>query len=752
MTLGALTVLLAVQAAQASVAGTVRDAESGATLAGAVVTLTDLDRATTTDPDGRYLLRGVPAGPHHVTIRFIGYAPRSLHALVPREGRLEINVALQPAPVRLQPVDVHATTIGRGTAGSDGTAFPDREISIAAVWNHPLLAEPDVFQALGGGEVVMRPEAPSGLHIRGGASDHTAYLLDGIPVLSPYHAAGMFSAWNPDALSRLQLSSSAPSPALPPTLSGAVEAVTRTPGSMLRAQGAVSTTQTRLTLDGPIGAAGAGYLVSVRSGYPGIIAPRAEVSYVRGTTADALAKLEAPAFGGQLRLLGYLSANDVDAAAVVAADTATSPSNARNVFEWNSRSFGVEWRRPLSSAALRVVGWSTAGTASSEWAAQAGPVDLTAGRHDLGLLAAVERRGSRSGSTLGLRVERSRTSYAISSDSASGPSGSLGGLTTVAAAFGQHARAIHHRVMLDAGAALSSTGGEVYFGPRAQLRWSVGDRLTVSGSFSRTHQFAQSLRNAESVVGTIYPVDLYVGAGARGVPVARSDQGVAALEYRPSGGVRLGVQAYERGFDGLLLVAPADGEPFVTGRFVVGSGAARGASVEATVSARRFGITASYGLQRVRLAYGDSSYVPDHGATHLLEGGVILFPTTTTSLRLGAAGALGRRTTTVAGGLEWEACNLVDLGCEFGGSPHYGGQPLGGTSLPAYIRLDLGVRQHFHLMIGGRDAQIALFGSLTNILGRRNVLTYARDPSTGAAVQVEMRPPAPLVVGLDWRF
>jgi hypothetical protein len=32
------------------------------------------------------------------------------------------------------------------------------------------------------------------------------------------------------------------------------------------------------------------------------------------------------------------------------------------------------------------------------------------------------------------------------------------------------------------------------------------------------------------------------------------------------------------------------------------------------------------------------------------------------------------------------------------------------------------------------------------------VLTYAKDPSTGRVLQIEMRPRAPLVVGLDWQF
>jgi hypothetical protein len=41
---------------------------------------------------------------------------------------------------------------------------------------------------------------------------------------------------------------------------------------------------------------------------------------------------------------------------------------------------------------------------------------------------------------------------------------------------------------------------------------------------------------------------------------------------------------------------------------------------------------------------------------------------------------------------------------------------------------------------------------MTNIAGRRNLLTYSRDPVSGVRSDVEMRPQAPLVVGLEWRF
>jgi hypothetical protein len=165
----------------------------------------------------------------------------------------------------------------------------------------------------------------------------------------------------------------------------------------------------------------------------------------------------------------------------------------------------------------------------------------------------------------------------------------------------------------------------------------------------------------------------------------------------------------------------------------------------------RLGLVASYGFQRVRVDYGASSYVPDHGARHLVEGGLIVFPSPTWSIRFGIAGALGRRATPLSGGLEWEDPNLLDRGNEFGGSPRADGS-LGGAALPAYLRADVGLRKTWHLEMGGRQASIALFGTVTNLLSRKNVLTYATDPATGRPVEIEMRPLAPLVAGLDWRF
>jgi hypothetical protein len=254
------------------------------------------------------------------------------------------------------------------------------------------------------------------------------------------------------------------------------------------------------------------------------------------------------------------------------------------------------------------------------------------------------------------------------------------------------------------------------------------------------------------VAGGIFPADLFLGIGAPGVPVARSDRLVLGADVHPLPGIRFGAQAYVAGFDGLLLVAPRNGEPFTTRGFVAGRGSARGISLEAAASGQWYGAIASWGLQRVRATYGGSSYTPGYASGHLVELGVIVFPAATTSLRLGFTGELDRRSTGILGGFEWESCNLLDQGCEFAGSPVHDSRSPGGTRLPDYFRLDLGVRKHWHLEVGGRDVELGAFGTVTNLFGRRNVLAFATDPSTGRRTVIAMRPLAPLVVGLDWRF
>ena len=750
MVLGALLVVVQGMSTGATVTGQIRNAETGQPLAQASVVLTNLDYTVIADDSGRYRIADVPAGPQHLTYRRIGYAPWTLDALVPRSGSLEINVALRPQPLELAPIYVRAQV-------PDSSAFPptiwmqaDRSASLADVKTHPLLAEPDAFQLLTGGDIVMDPESPSGIHIRGGGSDQVSYLLDGIPVFSPYHVAGSFTAMNPDALDNLEMSVSSPMPGLPEVISGVVSARTRTLGERQTFQGSASTSQFRGTLDGPV-FGNLRYLVSGRTGFVPGFSSTNDASQVGSEAGDWLGKIEVPAFGGQAKVLAYVTGNEISAAAA-GGGSPVDPAIRRNDFSWHSVSIGGNYTRVVSGAVLRVSGWSARADAGSRWNGSAAILKLDAFRRDAGVLVSVTRDRARTTTHFGLRFERSRTSYRVRSDSAGLVLPDIAALTPVVTLFGQHGRRIGARWTSTAGMSLSRAESAWYLSPRALLRFEPTPGLTVIGSVSRLHQFGQSLRNPESIVGLVFPAELYLGVNAPGVPVAGSDQVTLSAELTPAAGVVLSLQLYARRLDGILLVAAGEKEPFASRPPGSGSGHSRGGSLRISLAARRYTVIGNYGIQRTRLEQGALNYAPSYAATHVFDGGIAVFPSATWSLRVGAAGAVGRRTTIPTGAFEWESCNLIDQGCEFGGSPHYGQDPLGGAGLPAYFRLDASVRKHWHLHLGRRDVMVAIFGTATNVLARRNLLTYARSPVNGALTEIEMRPLSPLVVGFDWRF
>ena len=754
---GLMALALAVQVgappSQARVGGVVRDADTGVPLAGVRVSLTDLDREVVTDRSGRYAVVSVPAGPQHVVLSRLGYRDRTLHLLVPGTGRLVVDAALQPDPIRLPGLAVRPVRPVGGLDVVDGTSFPDRSVTHDALRQHPTLTQSDALRALAGGETLAAPEAPSGLHIRGGAADHTGYLLDGIPVFSPYHAAGLFGAWNPDALGDLQLLGSAPSPALPDALSGSVSARSLEPGDRLRVQATVSNAEARTTVDGP-GPGSVGFLLSWRQGLGAALAPRDESSYLAGETGDLMAKVEAPLFGGAVRLLWYETEDELGAAATASVDGPPSDTpSPRNAFEWASRSLGATWDRRLSaSTGLRVDVWQARADAGSLWHGGAVASQLASRRRDVGGRVLVTREGPGASTELGLRMRRVGTAYAVRPPGDRSTLGvDLEGTRNVWTAFAAHSRVLVPGLDGWAGASVSLAGGEFRVAPRARLRWQATGTLTLSAAYSRTVQYAQSLRNPASPAGAVFPSDLFLGAGVGGVPVPTSDQVVLATGLQPAPGLRIGAQLFLRRLSDVVVVAPTTPGPFATAPAPSGETRARGASVELAARGARYGVVASYGLQRVRVRTAELTWTPHHGTAHTFDAGVIVFPGATSSVRLSVAGATGRTGTALAGPLEWETCNAVDRGCEFAGSPELAGPP-GGLRLPGYVRVDLGARKHWHLRVGGRDVLLGLWGTFTNLLGRANVLTYAPDPESGRLSPVEMLPRTPLVLGLDLRY
>jgi hypothetical protein len=756
-----LPALTALQVAGATIHGTVTDAGTGDPVASALVSLPELHASVLTDAAGRYRVPDVPAGPQHVDVSHLGYDGRGLHVFVPADGSIELHVALDRRPFALEELVV--TSAAGPPVPIPGEASPTIDLRVSGGWlrRDPRSPEPDAFVSLTGGGISTRPEAADGLHVRGAGADHVAFLLDGLPVLSPYHAAGSFSAWDPDAVRSIEVATAYPRAGSAAALAGQVHAETILPGNRVNVRGALSATQARVSLDAPL-PWHAGVLLSAREPFAGLSRGSDEPALLRGDASDRLAVLHVPLLGGRLRALAYGNENELNASALADGDAGheNTPVDApRNRFAWSGATFGATWVRDLPGGrALEVAVWDADADARVTWS-RPPPADgspaaverLRSDRRDVGATVALRWGGEGRSWAAGIRWNRSATRYEAASEDAQATL-RVRAETPALTAFATHSRPIAGGVHVDAGLRAIASGDDPYVAPQAQLRWSAGEHVELRVSYARTVQFEQSLANPESAAGLVFPAQAFAGAEDDVLPVARGHQVAASAVFSPRAGLTLRASGWLREAHGLLFAAPESDGPFALDRVGAGSGSADGVAAEASWAGSRFTVVGAYAVQRVRNRHANGSFVPDYAATHRADLGANVYVTPTFAGQVAAQVVGGRRTTAMRGAFEWESCNLLELGCEFAGSPVTRAESLGAWRLPAYARLDVGLRKHWDLDVGGRRGVIGVFVYATNLLGRSNVLLITEDPETGSRQAVEMRPRAPLSAGLDWRF
>jgi TonB-dependent receptor len=129
LTLVALPASLAAQET-GRIVGRVVEAEQGNPLAGAQVEVTGTTIKGTTAIDGRYSLQNVPAGAVSITVRLIGFQPKTVTGLTVKAGdALEQNVSLGAAVVELQELAVTA----EAERGSVNAALEEQRNATAIV-------------------------------------------------------------------------------------------------------------------------------------------------------------------------------------------------------------------------------------------------------------------------------------------------------------------------------------------------------------------------------------------------------------------------------------------------------------------------------------------------------------------------------------------------------------------------------------------------------------------------------------------
>lgn len=740
--------------------------------------------AAMTGPDGTYVVHGVGAGP--CTLRFgrPGYLPLAVTVLSDGRGEARLDVALDPAPVRMSAVRV----VGRRRGDAPSVAGP-ADLSVGAVrlgrraLTAPLrLGEPDALRALAAAPTVqIAPESPGSLHVYGGGGDENLVLLDGIPLPHATHAGAIFSAVNPAALDAVTLAGGVPSAAYGGRLSSVIEMHTIHPVRRPITRGALTTAGASALLAAPVAHGRADVLLSLRhsstgfarsmqSGESGDGAAPAGWTDLLGVAAArigrdsvtllALGTSDALAFGAPGGASGMTTAARAGLQAVAdvaGADVAAQQGNAAagSHLRWSAATTGIDWWHPMSArTAVRVAAWRSGATTGLDWASRSRRTAVSSGTGHAGVRAQVTTRTGVRLFRVGGSVERVTAAYDAASAIASTPSCAAGcaltahGDVRLATLFAEQRWSPAPRWQLRVGArAVARLGGPgaPLVEPRVALGYRARPDLRISLGYARTHQYVQSLWNGESPVGAIVGLDLPAVAGSSGVRVAQSD-GVTAAATLARAGTRVRVAAYARRLRGIVLPPTASPDPFVAGPARVGSGAAWGAGAALERELGRVTLVATGAYSDVRRGRAASGYRPSFAPT--LSGsaaiGVRVSPATT--LRLAAVAEGGRRATLVAGPLAWGWRRSILGQRDLGGVPdRYAGR-LGGERLPPYLRVDLGVRHE----LGWSPApgvRVALFASLDNVLGRRNSFGSLAGPAGVAPLPML---PRRLSAGLQW--
>jgi hypothetical protein len=578
--LAALPVLARAQAGpgQGVLHGYLREAATGEPLGSGVLLVGDSLEARS-ERDGYFRVPRLSAGAHRVRVRAPGYTPLDT-VLAP---------ASTPAELRLHvaPLEIPGLTVAVVRGGERAWEAPDvavQRITPAEVRRVPAALETDLFRSIQALPGVSSPSAFSGqMFVRGGAGDQNLFLLDGYPVIHPYHLGGGFSAFHVDAIRDAEFWTGAPPARYGGRLSSVLDVALRE-GNRERLTGtaSVSPVSSAAVVEGPH-ARGA-WFVGARATYFDVLT---------GALKDAGAienELPYRFYDAYAKAYADLTPSDrVSGLVFMGRDAAWRAGGQGETFDWNNDVFGLSWRHLFGGRALfeQRVSYSRFHEELLD-----GPSRLQHARidaeHRLGLASA---RGDlrldvsgRHQVEAGYAVERHtgdhRNAYVyrdlgkVVGERQARTSSLLGAVyaqdeVTVTGAL---------RLRLGVRGEFSDAGSSLQ--PRASARYVLSDRVALTAGAGLLQQRIQLVQDPDANLST-YSVDIWVPADGVEAPVARASHLVGGVEMRLPAALRFRAEGYQKGFSGLVTLppyAPTD-RRFAFDRLQTADGRARGLDV-----------------------------------------------------------------------------------------------------------------------------------------------------------------------------
>ena len=731
-------------------------------------------RATAvSDGEGRFRIGALPAGPYLLRIERLGFATlEETIDLLPGET-LTRDFELEEAAIALEGVAVEAGRTRERIRFEESGGISARELTSEEVRLVPGVSEADPLRAvavLPG--VVTTSDFTSSFNVRGGSADQNLILVDGIPILSPFHLGGVFSVFNAEMIERAELQTGG----FPAEHGGRVSSVLLVetdPGEGAFAVDAgVSLLAARATVSGgwggfdrTLGTSNTRWRVAGRRSYLDVLAaPFADIPYnltdLQGVFETGLGERTL------LRISGYTGEDVVDFS-----DFDPEVFPLRIQWDWGNRILGARLIRSLGGG--------------GEWRASASTTRFGTGLafpdfDDTEFRSALVQRRLATDGILPMGPLQARLGLAadfMSYDNLARTGGTTfgqgEGTGTLVGAYGQLAWRDHGAWLLEAGLRLDHfrpDPGDLIreWSPRPAVKRVFGDgRWAVKAAVGRYTQFLHSLRDEELPIG----LDVWVLAGAR-APAVVSDQIQLGIETFPLEGWNVALEGFYRDFDGVVTVNGAEDPNDDTDDILSGTGVSWGADLFVRRSVGEVNGWVSLSWVKAERTFPDLlspldpvpevTYAPIFDRRIDLDV-VLRFPAPwgwTGGLRLNV-GTGTPYTRAVASYASYQPRILEDRGrwSWVGDGDDDGGLGGGdyavvlgdrnGERYPTYHRLDLGFRKTYRKSWGTITPTL----DLLNVYNRRNVLFYfyEYDQTPAQRSGVSMFPLIP-TIGVEVSF
>ena len=269
--MGAVIVLTLTVSALAGqpIRGFIIDDTNGEPLPIANVTVKGMPRGSSTNLDGFFLIPSMDPGTYTLQVSYLGYQTRELDVTVSGKVMEPMKIGLFPSSFELEEV-VYVAEDEDDDAKRESPRVSTVPVDASAIRKMPALgAEMDVLRAVQSiPGVKSSSEISSAPIVRGGSPDMTLILMDQSTVYNPAHMFGIFSAFNGDAVKRLELMKGG-FPAEYGGRAGSVLEVVTNDGNRRETEGLVSIgiVAARAALEGPLGNERGSYAISGRRTY-----------------------------------------------------------------------------------------------------------------------------------------------------------------------------------------------------------------------------------------------------------------------------------------------------------------------------------------------------------------------------------------------------------------------------------------------------------------------------------------------------